>query len=259
MKHEWPMLHDLMAESVLGLIPSSRSASARRASPMPGAVHRAAAGSATHDADQRRATHAAVYALAATWRAHSGVRRRREPGSFTITEDDEKVTFTMNPCGSGQRLAARAVRGEHGYGRHARGARLVATAAGLPALLHALPFMNESLPIQWSGRPALPVRSAGGLRPDPCAWYWYKAPARHPLARTGSATARSSPGPASRRRLRLDLLDHLVAPASGMLFTTRPSVLALELGLLVATNLGGVVDVEVPNGCLVGILGLRAR
>ena len=43
-------------------------------------------------------------------------------------------------------------------------------------------FMNESMPIQWSGYPALPVGPAGGLQPDPCTWYWYKdqdIPERH--------------------------------------------------------------------------------
>ena len=45
-----------------------------------------------------------VHALAATWRAHSCSGTGPHPGAFTITEDDEKFTFDMNPCGSGQRL-----------------------------------------------------------------------------------------------------------------------------------------------------------
>jgi hypothetical protein len=43
-------------------------------------------------------------ALAATWRAHSTSGVGPRPGAFEISEDDEKLTFTMNPCGSGQRL-----------------------------------------------------------------------------------------------------------------------------------------------------------
>jgi len=44
-----------------------------------------------------------VRALAANWRAHSGSGTGPEPGAFEISEDDEKFTFAMNPCGSGQR------------------------------------------------------------------------------------------------------------------------------------------------------------
>ena len=77
--------------------------------------------------------------LAATWRAHSCSGVGPNPGSFTITEDEEKVTFTMNPCGSGQRLVRNgAYEGLPDGGRHARGARLVLRAQGLPAVLHAL-------------------------------------------------------------------------------------------------------------------------
>ena len=39
------------------------------------------------------------------------------PGAFSITEDDEKVTFTMNPCGSGQRLVRNGVYEREGMGR----------------------------------------------------------------------------------------------------------------------------------------------
>src|SRR6187200_3303777 len=43
-----------------------------------------------------------VQLLAATWRAHSTSGVGPNPGAFEIEEDDEKVTFRMNPCGSGQ-------------------------------------------------------------------------------------------------------------------------------------------------------------
>ena len=43
-------------------------------------------------------------ALAATWRGHSTGGVGPNPGAFEISEDEEKLTFTMNPCGSGQRL-----------------------------------------------------------------------------------------------------------------------------------------------------------
>ena len=69
--------------------------------------------------------------LAATWRAHSCSGVGPNPGSFTISEDEEKVTFTMNPCGSGQRLVRNgAYEGLPDGGAHARGPRLVLRAQG---------------------------------------------------------------------------------------------------------------------------------
>src|SRR6266511_3031892 len=38
-------------------------------------------------------------ALAATWRAHSTSGVGPNPGAFEISEVDEKLTYTMNPCG----------------------------------------------------------------------------------------------------------------------------------------------------------------
>ena len=58
-----------------------------------------------------------VHALAANWRAHSCSGTGPNPGAFTITEDDEKFTFAMNPCGSGQRLWRNgAYEGPNGFG-----------------------------------------------------------------------------------------------------------------------------------------------
>jgi hypothetical protein len=55
-------------------------------------------------------------ALAATWRAHSTSGVGPNPGAFEIAEDDEKLTFTMNPCGSGQRLWRNRRYGPDGWG-----------------------------------------------------------------------------------------------------------------------------------------------
>ena len=54
--------------------------------------------------------------LAATWRAHSTSGVGPNPGAFEIDEDDEKLTFTMNPCGSGQRLWRNRRYGPDGWG-----------------------------------------------------------------------------------------------------------------------------------------------
>jgi len=97
MKHEWLMLHDLMAESILGLISfvqdrlGDDGVAAAWEQTVEQGWHR------HHDAINRLDRRAVVELLAATWRAHSGSGVGDHPGSFTITEDDEKVTFTMNP------------------------------------------------------------------------------------------------------------------------------------------------------------------
>ncbi len=104
MKHEWRSLHDLMVEGVAGLISFVQDRLATRASRRRGATAPSAAGSATSTTIATMDRRAVAQALAATWRAHSGSGTGPSPGAFTITEDDEKLTFAMNPCGSGQRL-----------------------------------------------------------------------------------------------------------------------------------------------------------
>jgi hypothetical protein len=104
MKHEWQMLHDLMAGSILNLtsfiqqrLGDDGVAEAWREGMERGWRRH-------HDAIHRLDRRELVGFLAATWRAHSCSGTGPNPGSFTMIEDDEKVTFTMNPCGSGQRL-----------------------------------------------------------------------------------------------------------------------------------------------------------
>ncbi len=117
-----------------------------------------------------------VELLAATWRAHSGTGVGPHPGSFTITEDDEKVTFTMNPCGSGQRLVRKGAYEAQGDGAHARGARLVLRPQGLPAVLHALQLHERVHADRVVGLSAVPSEPPEDFSPDPCTWYWYKDP-----------------------------------------------------------------------------------
>ncbi len=104
MKHEWRYLHDLMAEGIAGLITfvqeqlGDDGVAEAWTSGQGRGWKRDVAAIATRDRKQ------IVHALAATWRAHSCSGTGPHPGAFTITEDDEKFTFEMNPCGSGQRL-----------------------------------------------------------------------------------------------------------------------------------------------------------
>src|SRR3978361_257939 len=104
MKYEWRSLHDLMVEGVAGLISFVQDrmgddgvADAWRYGSERG-WKRDVTTIATMD------PRAVAPALAATWRAHSGSGTGPSPGAFIVTEDDEKLTFAMNPCGSGQRL-----------------------------------------------------------------------------------------------------------------------------------------------------------
>ena len=125
---------------------------------------------------------AVVGLLAATWRAHSAGGVGEHPGRFTVTEDDEKVTFTMNPCGSGQRLVRRGLYEQAGLRPHAGGARLVLRPQGLPALLHAL-LVHERVDADPVERlPALPVRPARGLQHRSLHLVLVQGPGRHPRA-----------------------------------------------------------------------------
>ena len=118
-----------------------------------------------------------VALLAATWRAHSCSGVGPNPGSFTITEDEEKVTFTMNPCGSGQRLVRNgAYEGLPDGGGTREAHDWSFERKGFPLYCTHCSFMNESLPIQWSGYPLYPCDPPEDYAKDPCTWYWYKDP-----------------------------------------------------------------------------------
>jgi hypothetical protein len=177
MRHEWQMLHDLMASGVLDLVSFIQQRL--------GEDGVAEAWSESMNRGWRR-HHAAIGALdrrelvgllAATWRAHSCSGVGPSPASFTISEDEEKVTFAMHPCGSGQRLVLNGhyeglpdggrTREAHDWSFHRKGMPLYCTHCS---------FMNESLPIQWSGYPLYPCDPPEDYSTDPCTWYWYKDP-----------------------------------------------------------------------------------
>jgi hypothetical protein len=95
MKQEWRYLHDLMAAGLLGLISFVQEklgdegvAAAWRFGSERGwrvDVEK------IEQVDRKQI----VYALAATWRAHSASGTGPNPGAFEIEEDDEKFTFRM--------------------------------------------------------------------------------------------------------------------------------------------------------------------
>lgn len=183
MKDEWRMLHDLMAESILGLVSyiqeqeGDDGVAAAWRSQMERGWRRHVV--AIEKLDRRQV----VELLAATWRAHSASGTGPMPGAFTISEDAEKLTFTMNPCGSGQRLVRRGIYEKAGYGRTREAHDWSYGRRDFPLYCTHCTFMNESLPIEWSGFPLYPSDPPTDFDRDPCTWYWYKdrdrIPERH--------------------------------------------------------------------------------
>jgi hypothetical protein len=180
---EWLMLHDLMAESILALASFVQDKLGDEGVREAWEQSLERGWKRHHAAIERLDRRAVVGLLAATWRAHSAGGVGEHPGRFTITEDDEKVTFTMNPCGSGQRLVRRGLYESAGYGRTREAHDWSYGRRDFPLYCTHCSFMNESLPIQWSGHPLYPSDPPDDYSTDPCTWYWYKdaadIPERH--------------------------------------------------------------------------------
>lgn len=180
MKREWGMLHDLMAEGTLGLISFIQErlgdegvAAAWEESMQRGWQRQV---QAINQLPRRKVAEL----LAATWRAHSLSGVGEDPASFTITEDDEKLTFHLHPCGSGARLVRRGLYEQEGYGRTREAHDWSFDRKDMPLYCTHCTFMNESLPIKWAGFPLYPLDPPEDYDRDPCRWYWYKDPADIP-------------------------------------------------------------------------------
>src|SRR3954453_16307806 len=176
MKRESQFMHDLLVDGVAGLISFVKSElgdegverawtySLERS--WKGPVEAIAA------SDRREIARA----LAATWRAHSTSGVGPNPGAFVISEDEEKLTFTINPCGSGQRLWRNRRYGPEGWGLTDKAHTWSYGRKDFPLYCTHCAFMNETLPIQWSGYPLYPSDPPNDYDRDPCTWYWYKDP-----------------------------------------------------------------------------------
>ena len=180
MKHEWRFLHDMMVDGIAASMSWVKEHCGEEA-----------LGESQRWAMERywkRSVHAIdardrkeiVHLLAATWRAHSASGVGEHPGRFTITEDDEKITFVMNPCGSGQRLVRRGLYESQGYGFTREAHDWSYDRKGFPLYCTHCTFMNEKMPIEWSGYPLYPSDPPEDYSTDPCTWYWYKDPADIP-------------------------------------------------------------------------------
>ena len=132
--------------------------------PRRGGTATSGAGGATSRRSRPATAGRSCYALAATWRAHSCSGTGPNPGAFEIEEDEEKFTFRMNPCGSGQRLWRNgAYRGPHAMGVTEEAHDWSYGRKGFPLYCTHCSFMNEIQPIEWIGLPDVPVRSARRL------------------------------------------------------------------------------------------------
>ena len=190
MRHEWGMLHDLMAEGMLGLITFIQDrlgdegvAAAWEESMTRGWKRHV---EAINQLPRRRV----VELLAATWRAHSLSGTGEDPASFTVTEDEEKVTFHLAPCGSGARLVRRGLYESEGYGRTHRRTFVVVRARADAALLHPLLVHERVAAAEVGGLPAVPARPAAGLRPRSVPLVLVQGPGDDPRALRAALRAR---------------------------------------------------------------------
>jgi len=182
MRYEWRFLHDLMAESMFGLVSFIQERFGEDS--VADAWRSALSKGWKSDTEKivERDRREIVDALAATWRAHSGSGTGPHPGAFSIEEDDKKFTFRMNPCGSGQRLWLRGkYEGENAYGVTKEAHDWSYDRKDFPLYCTHCTFMNESLPIKWYGVPLYPSEPPTDFNHDPCTWYWYKDPADIPV------------------------------------------------------------------------------
>ena len=181
MKTEWGMLHDLLVEMITGLATyvHQRQGDAGVAEAWEETFERSWRSHVERTAELDRRE--VVKLLARTWRAHSLSGTGKHPASFSVSEDDEKVTFTMHPCGSGQRLVLRGrYEGERSFAVTDEAHAWSGGRAGFPIYCTHCSFMNEILPLRWIGYALYPFEAPTDFARDPCVWHWYKNPERIP-------------------------------------------------------------------------------
>lgn len=121
--------------------------------------------------------HLSVYLLAKSWRAHSCSGKGENPGKFSITEDKDKFTFHLNPCGSGSRLWKK------GWYTPGAGGKLSENShpwtynrKHFPYYCIHCPFLNEILPYESTYGALLWPVDPPADDSDTCAWHIYKDP-----------------------------------------------------------------------------------
>jgi len=115
-----------------------------------------------------------------TWRAHSCSGVGQHPAKFTVEEDHEKFTFTMDPCGSAGRMWRKGFfHPPRNYGFTQKAYPWSFNIKGLPYYCVHCSLMNERLPIEWVGHPVNPMEPPRKAE-DPCIMYYYKDPDKIP-------------------------------------------------------------------------------
>ena len=110
------------------------------------------------------------------WRAHSCFGAGEFPAKFTITEDDEKFSFHMDPCASGARLWLKGIYEEGRGGRLSKDAHWWTwNRKDFPYYCMHCPFLNEALPYETMGHLLWPVDEIKSPD-DVCTWHIYKDP-----------------------------------------------------------------------------------
>ncbi len=180
MKYEGQFMHDMLVDGIAGLISYVKDKLGDDGVEEAWEFSLERGWKPTVEAIDRADRRFIAQALAATWRAHSTSGVGPKPGAFEISEDEEKLTFTMNPCGSGQRLVRLGRYGEGGYGRTDGAHSWSYGREGFPLYCTHCAFMNETLPIRWIGYPVYPSHPPTDFETDPCVWHWYKDPADIP-------------------------------------------------------------------------------
>jgi len=180
MKHESQFMHDLLVDGTAGLISfiKERLGDEGVREAWEWSLERSWKQTVKKISESDR--RAIAQALAATWRAHSTSGVGPNPGAFEVKEDEEKLTFTMNPCGSGQRLWRNGRYGPDGWGLTDGAHDWTYGREGFPLYCTHCAFMNELGPINWIGYPVYPSDPPEDFDRDPCTWYWYKDPADIP-------------------------------------------------------------------------------
>ncbi len=171
-KHEWGIYHDLLVESIALLLTFISEECGEQDVGYALAEMTSKVWKEPFLQIQKRDQKTIAIALAATWRAHSTYGAGPDPGSFEIYEDEDKLTFKLGPCGSGQRLW----RMEHeNYGKTKGAYSWSFNRKDFPYYCAHCTYMNELMPINWSGNPVYPLDPP--TTPDKyCTWYFYKDP-----------------------------------------------------------------------------------
>jgi len=182
MRHEWRFLHDVMAESMLGLVTyiQQQQGDDGVAAAWEESLRRGWKRDTGKILEPRQARHRR--GAGGDLAANSGSATGEKPGRLhhdrggrgEIHLRDEPLRF-----GSAA-LAERRLQWRGRLRGHRKGPRLVVRPRGLTALLHPLRLHERAAADPLVRPAALPVEAPEDFDHDPCVWYWYKDPAKVP-------------------------------------------------------------------------------